>query len=103
VILQFGHNDSANSKNYPDQISVKGSGEETQEVENPSVETKQTVHTYGWYLRRYVADAQSKGATVIICSPVPRNTWVDGKIKCGFDSYSQWGRRRRQSQWSEVH
>jgi len=90
VILQFGHNDSANSKNYPDQISVKGSGEETQEVENPSVETKQTVHTYGWYLRQYVADAQSKGATVIICSPVPRNTWVDGKIKCGFDSYSQW-------------
>ena len=28
--------------------------------------------------------------TVIICSPVPRNTWIDGKIKRGFDGYAQW-------------
>ena len=90
VIVQFGHNDSANSKNYPDRISVKGSGDETQEVENPTAATKQAVHTYGWYLRQYVADAQAKGATVIICSPVPRNTWTDGKIKRGFDGYSEW-------------
>jgi lysophospholipase L1-like esterase len=90
LILQFGHNDSANSKNYPDRISAKGSGDETQEVKNPPAGTKQAVHTYGWYLKQYVADAQAKGATVIICSPVPRNTWVDGKMKRGFDGYSKW-------------
>ena len=27
---------------------------------------------------------------MIICSPVPRNAWADGKIKRGFDGYAQW-------------
>lgn len=33
---------------------------------------KETVHTYGWYLRKYVAEARTRGVTPIICSPVPR-------------------------------
>ena len=41
-------------------------------------------------MRQYVQDAKAKGATVIVCSPVPRNTWADGKIKRGFDGYAQW-------------
>jgi rhamnogalacturonan acetylesterase len=41
-------------------------------------------------LRQYVRDAKAKGATAIICSSVPRNTWIDGKIKRGFDGYAQW-------------
>lgn len=90
VILQFGHNDSANSMNYPDRISVKGSGDETQEIDNPKTGRKETIHTYGWYLRQYVKDAKARGATPIICSPVPRNAWSDGKIKRGFDGYAQW-------------
>jgi hypothetical protein len=27
---------------------------------------------------------------MIICSPVPRNQWIDGKIKRGFDGYAGW-------------
>jgi lysophospholipase L1-like esterase len=88
VIVQFGHNDSANSKNYPDRATITGGGDETTEFGvGPA---KKTIHTYGWYLRQYVADAKAKGATVIICSPVPRNTWVNGKIRRGFDGYAQW-------------
>ena len=90
VILQFGHNDSANSQNYPDRISLKGSGDETQEIDSPVTGKKETIHTYGWYIRQYIADAKAKGAIPIICSPVPRNTWSDGKIKRGFDGYAQW-------------
>ncbi len=90
VIIQFGHNDSANSQNYPDRISLKGNGDETQEIESPVTHKSETIHSYGWYLRQYIGDAKSKGATVIICSPVPRNTWIDGKIKRGFDGYAQW-------------
>ncbi len=89
VIVGFGHNDSANSRNYPDRISVKGSGDETQEIDSPSGE-KETIHSYGWYLRQYAVDAKSKGATLIILSPPPRNDWSDGKIKRGFDGYAQW-------------
>jgi hypothetical protein len=39
------------------------------------------VHTYGWYLRDYAAQAKAKGAVeVIVCSPIPRNAWKDGKM-----------------------
>jgi lysophospholipase L1-like esterase len=88
VIVQFGHNDSANSQNYPDRSTITGGGDET--IQCGLGNSKKVVHTYGWYLRQYVADAKAKGAIPIICSPVPRNTWSDGKIKRGFDGYSQW-------------
>ncbi len=88
VIVQFGHNDSVNSKNHPDRATITGGGEDTIQV---GIATNKTiVHSYGWYIRQYVHDAKAKGATVIICSPVPRNTWADGKIKRGFDGYAQW-------------
>lgn len=88
VLLQFGHNDSANSKNYPDRVSGKGNGDELSEVD--SAGGKKQVHSYGWYLRQYAKDAKEKGATLIILSPVPRNQWADGKIKRGFDGYVDW-------------
>jgi len=90
VILHFGHNDAKNSENYPDRVTVPGNGDETQEIESPVTHQKETIHSYGWYLRQYVKDAQAKGATVIICSSVPRDTWIEGKIKRGFDGYAQW-------------
>ena len=88
VLIMFGHNDSANSVNYPDRTTIGGGGEET--IQTGVGDQKKTIHTYGWYLRQYVKDAKAKGATVILCSPVPRNTWVGGKIKRGFDGYAQW-------------
>ncbi|HWA11157.1 MAG TPA: GDSL-type esterase/lipase family protein [Opitutaceae bacterium] len=88
VLLMFGHNDTANSENYPDRTTIMGGGEET--VQTGFGDKRKTIHTYGWYLRQYVKDAQAKGATVIVCSPVPRNTWIDGKIKRGFDGYVAW-------------
>ena len=88
VLIMFGHNDAKNSENYPDRATINSGGDEIVQV---GVGDKAvTIHTYGWYLRQYVKEAQAKGATVILCSPVPRNTWVDGKIKRGFDGYAQW-------------
>ncbi len=90
VILQFGHNDAANSANYPDRTTLKGNGDDTQEIESPKTHEKETIHSYGWYLRQDVAEAKAKGAQVILCSPPPRNTWVDGKIVRGLDGYAGW-------------
>lgn len=88
VLLMFGHNDSANSENYPDRTTITGGGDEQIQV---GVRPKnEIIHTYGWYLREYVSDAKAKGATPILCSPVPRNQWADGKIKRGFDGYAGW-------------
>jgi lysophospholipase L1-like esterase len=96
VILQFGHNDGANSANYPDRTTVKGNGDETQEIESPVTHEKETIHSYGWYLRQYVKDVKSKGATAVICSPPPRDTWVDGKIVRGLDGYAGWAKEAAQ-------
>lgn len=98
VLLMFGHNDRANSQNYPDRVSLSGIGDESEEIESPVTLQKETIHTYGWYLRRYAQETKAKGATPIICSPVPRNTWIEGKIKRGFDGYASWaGEAARQA------
>jgi hypothetical protein len=86
--MQFGHNDAANSQNYPDRVSGKGNGDELSEVNAPG--GMKRVHSYGWHLRQYVQDAAGKGIKVVILSPVPRNQWADGKIRRGFDGYVQW-------------
>lgn len=92
VILQFGHNDSANSANYPDRTTLPGNGEDTKEIDSPVTHEKETIHSYGWYMREYVREAKAKGAKVIICSPPPRDTWVDGKILRGLDGYAGWAK-----------
>jgi len=90
LIVQFGHNDAANSQNYPDRTTLKGNGDETQDIDSPVTHQKETIHSYGWYLRQYVKDARSKGANVIVCSPPPRDLWADGKIARGLDGYAGW-------------
>ena len=45
-----------------------------------AAEMHETVHTYGWYMAKYVTDTVAKGAMPILCSPIPRKTWQDGKI-----------------------
>ncbi|MFT3780549.1 MAG: rhamnogalacturonan acetylesterase [Nibricoccus sp.] len=89
VIIQFGHNDGARigdpaGKNRG---SVHGIGDETAEDTRPDG-TKETVHSFGWYLRQYIADAKAKGATVILCSPVPhKDKWENGR---DFADYAEW-------------
>ena len=53
----------------------------------------ETVHTFGWYMRKYVADAKSRGAVPIILSPVPRNKWKDGKVVRASADYGLWARK----------
>lgn len=90
VIIQFGHNDAKNSQNYPDRTTLAGDGDETQDIESPITHQKETIHSYGWYLRQYVADAKARGANVIICSPPPRNQWIEGHVIRGLDGYAAW-------------
>jgi len=73
VLIQMGHNDeSPIADTNRARGTLRGLGEETTNVYNPVRRTPETVHTYGWYLRKYVTDARAKGMTPIICSPVPR-------------------------------
>ena len=72
VLIQMGHNDSGpiDDKERA-RGSLPGIGDETKEIDNPVTGKKEVVHTYGWYVRKYVADARAKKLTPIILSPVP--------------------------------
>jgi rhamnogalacturonan acetylesterase len=73
--------------------SLPGIGDETLDAVNPRTGQTETVHTFGWYLRKYVADVRAKGATPILCSLVPRKIWVDGHIRRQSDTYQLWTRQ----------
>src|SRR5262245_31275476 len=51
VLIQFGHNDGGPVDRPPRRGSLPGLGDETQEVDNPAGQ-KETIHTYGWYMRK---------------------------------------------------
>jgi rhamnogalacturonan acetylesterase len=72
VIIQMGHNDGGPLDNTNRaRGSIRGIGEDTKDIFNPITKRPETVHTYGWYLRKYISDARAKGMTPIVCSPVP--------------------------------
>ena len=92
VLMQFGHNDGGSLTGPKGRASLKGNGDETQEVAVEGSDKKETVHSYGWYLRKYIADAKAKGATPIMLSQIPRNIWKDGKVSRASGDYGKWAR-----------
>jgi lysophospholipase L1-like esterase len=91
VIMQFGHNDgSAVNDSSRARGTIKGTGEETQEIDNILTKKHEVVHSFGWYMRKYVTDSKAKGATPIVCSPIPRNDWKEGKVLRATESYGKW-------------
>lgn len=94
VIMQFGHNDGGPLDDTARaRGTIKGIGDETKEIDNPITKQLEVVHTYGWYMRKFIEDAKAKGATPIICSPIPRNDWKDGKVIRSTDSYALWAQQ----------
>lgn len=91
VLIQFGHNDGGKmfDSDRP-RASIKGNGDDTQEGTVAATGKQEVVHSYGWYLRKYVADTKAKGATPIVLSLVPRNIWRDGKVVRAKNDYGKW-------------
>jgi rhamnogalacturonan acetylesterase len=81
VMLQWGQNDGgdmggAGSRNA--RGDLKGDGDATQDVmqtTGPKSGQVETLHTYGWYNRKYVADILAKGATPMFLSMTIHNAW----------------------------
>jgi lysophospholipase L1-like esterase len=92
LLVQFGHNDGARigdpaGKNRG---SVPGVGDDTQQDTRPDG-SRETVHSFGWYLRRYIAEARAKGANVVILSPIPhKDRWKPEQPR-DFENYAAWG------------
>jgi len=91
VIMQFGHNDSGPLDDTARaRGTIRGVGNESKEIYNPIMKKPEVVYTYGYYMRKYIRDVKSKGAIAIVCSPIPRNDWKNGKVSRSKDSYAGW-------------
>lgn len=94
VLMQFGHNDSGPiggefAPGRPARASIPGNDDKSEEVEMPGG-TKEVVHSYGWYLRKYATEAKEKGAHPIFVSPIPKRGFINGKARRNKGDYAGW-------------
>ena len=99
VMMQFGHNDPGplNDRRRA-RGTIPGTGDESEVVTNLMTGQLEVVHTYGWYLRQYINDTRTNGATPIVCSQIPRKIWKDGSIVQSTNSYSGWAEETARSE-----
>lgn len=92
VLIQFGHNDGGDINVGKARGELHGSANESKVFLMEKTGKYQVVYTFGWYLRKFIMDAQEKGAIPIVLSHTPRNKWKDGQIERNTDSYGKWTR-----------
>lgn len=97
VIMQFGHNDGGSMEKSKGRASIKGNGDETKEVVVAETGKKEVVHSFGAYLRIYINETKAAGATPIVCSLIPRNRWVEGKVLRSAVDYAKWAKEAAES------
>ncbi len=98
LVMQFGHNDASPINDATRaRGTLRTNGEETQEIDNLLTKKPEIVHSYGWYLRHFASEAQAKGATVFICSPIPRKNFTNGKINRGGGGFGHLSQEAAQS------
>lgn len=93
VIMQFGTNGGPINDASRARGELHGIGDESEDITNQVTKKFETVHTFGWYEMKMISEARAKGATAMICSLIPRNTWRDGKAaRPSADSAANWAR-----------
>ena len=81
LVLQMGHNDGGDLDGAKPRGSLKGIGEETKalpQTTGPLAGMTETVHTYGWYVRKMIDEAKAKGVHPILMTLTVRNIWTPG-------------------------
>lgn len=90
VLIQFGHNDIGDINVGKARGELKGAGNESKVYLMEKTGKYQVIYTFGWYLRKFIRDAQEKGAIPIVLSHTPRNMWDNGKIIRNTSSFGTW-------------
>jgi rhamnogalacturonan acetylesterase len=77
VLIQMGHNDGGDIGGAKPRGSLKGIGNEEQQITLPDGH-EELVHTYGWYIRHYIDDTRGEQANPMLLSLTIRNIWKPG-------------------------
>lgn len=91
VLIEFGHNDGgAINDTLRARGSLPGLGDDSVAIDNLLTKKHEVVHSFGWYMRKMIAETRAKGATPIVLSLTVRNLWKDGRVERGSGRYSLW-------------
>jgi rhamnogalacturonan acetylesterase len=99
LFMQFGHNEGSK----PDTTRagyrgvLKGAGEDSVVLTWPDG-AKEVVHSYGWYIRKFIREAKGKGATPVVLSMIPRNEFREGKVIRANNDYGKWAKEAAESE-----
>lgn len=75
VIISIGHNDGGPIDSGRARSVLRGTGHDSINVTIKETGVKETVWTYGGYMRKYIAECRAKGAHPILMSLTPRNAY----------------------------
>lgn len=75
VIIELGHNDNGPYDSGRARASIPGIGHDSLNVTIKETGAKETVYTYGEYMRRFIKEVKAAGAHPILFSLTPRNAW----------------------------
>ena len=89
VIISIGHNDNGPYDEGRARASIPGVGDDTLQVTIKETGEKETVYTYGGYMRKYINDVRAQGGHPILMSLTPRNAY-DDKGKIVRKPHTQW-------------
>ena len=89
VIISIGHNDNGPYDEGRARASIPGVGCDTLNVTIKETGEKETVYTYGGYMRKYINDVRAQGGNPILMSLTPRNAY-DEQGKIVRKQHTQW-------------
>ena len=94
VIISIGHNDNGPYDSGRARASIPGIGKDTLNVTIKETGVKETVYTYGEYLRKYINDCRAVGANPILMSLTPRDAYDEnGKIVRVNKTFGLWAKQ----------
>lgn len=93
VIISIGHNDNGPYDSGRARAVLPGTGNDSLCVTIKETGVKETVYTYGGYLRRYIAECRAAGATPILMSLTPRDD---------YDAKTHKIVRKQQTAWAAI-
>ena len=94
VLIEFGHNDAgAINDTSRARGSIPGLGDDSLAIDNMLTNKHEVVHSFGWYMRKMIADTKARGATPIVLSLSVRNIWTNGQVERGSGRYSLWSQQ----------
>lgn len=76
VMIELGHNDNGPYDSGRARASIPGTGSDSLIVTIRETGVRDTVYTYGEYLRRYVRETRARGGHPVLLSLTPRNAWT---------------------------